>query len=302
MKANNLVDANDNKTQSSTNSPELNPRKRPRFESTREFFDPDDDYYAYLPVNVDPYELNWKLQYLSTAIPTGPRAHFASSADPYYYHHYDYAAGAAHSAPKRRFRNEEGDYSYHYHTRTYHLNYTRGPPSGPRNPYERHYGYYSSAHRSQSEQNEVPKLPANWYWAMSEDGKVYYYNRLTGKSQWEVPEEKASSIEGVSQSQLDGLVEKAIMDAQQKKKQRETSQQQKESNDSTKRQQSSNRPSSSKSTTPSSRSDSGERGLTEVELKHQVGKIVTKHLTTKHKSLWKDDKALFKELARKVCW
>lgn len=33
----------------------------------------------------------------------------------------------------------------------------------------------------------------------------------------------------------------------------------------------------------------------------QIGKVVTKYLSSKQKSLWQGDKDLFKELARKVC-
>lgn len=40
--------------------------------------------------------------------------------------------------------------------------------------------------------------------------------------------------------------------------------------------------------------------MDEVDLKREVGKVVTKYLTVRQQALWKGDKHLFKELARKV--
>lgn len=63
------------------------------------------------------------------------------------------------------------------------------------------------------------QLPPNWKTALCEDGTVYYYNSITGKSQWDfpIPSEKASSIEGVDQMQIDGLVEKAMVEGKRRK-------------------------------------------------------------------------------------
>jgi hypothetical protein len=131
------------------------------------------------------------------------------------------------------------------------------------------------------------KLPTNWRSAYSPDGTIYYYHKITGKTQWQFPqeEERASSIEGVSnRSDLQDLVERAIHDTEQKKiaiiKRSESPQVQ--------------TPSSSR------RGSSDIPRLDETELKKEIGKVVTKYLSTKKTDLWKGDKYLFKELARKV--
>lgn len=147
-----------------------------------------------------------------------------------------------------------------------------------------------------------PKLPNNWKTAYAEDGTIYYYHRITGKTQWNFPEEKVSSIEGVNQSDLEDLVEKTIQDAEKKKLESARSASPAVSiisrNGAIK--------ASPRVITPSvSRRGSDDTGvasnsLNENELKKEVGKIVTKYLSSKQKSLWKGDKYLFKELARKV--
>lgn len=137
---------------------------------------------------------------------------------------------------------------------------------------------------------ETRKLPANWQKAVTDAGDTYYYNTITKVSQWEFPEEKVSSIEGVDKSQLDDLVKQAV---------------------ERKRQQTSSISPANSVTGQTSRvvtpaaSTSGSNevegpGMDEVDLKREVGKVVTKYLTVKQQALWKGDKHLFKELARKV--
>lgn len=128
---------------------------------------------------------------------------------------------------------------------------------------------------------------------MTDAGDTYYYNTITKVSQWEFPEEKVSSIEGVDKNQLDDLVKQAV-----ERKRQQTS---------------SISPANSvtgqtpRVVTPAASTSGsneveggGSHGMDEVDLKREVGKVVTKYLTVKQQALWKGDKHLFKELARKV--
>jgi hypothetical protein len=65
-----------------------------------------------------------------------------------------------------------------------------------------------------------PSLPENWHEATSDDGKKYYYNLVTGVTQWEhpghIPEVQAvkpdvqySNIEGVSAEDIERIKQKA---------------------------------------------------------------------------------------------
>ncbi|ORX79705.1 hypothetical protein K493DRAFT_271030 [Basidiobolus meristosporus CBS 931.73] len=55
----------------------------------------------------------------------------------------------------------------------------------------------------------APVLPMNWHVATSDDGKIYYYNSVTRATQWELPVERPANIEGVSQSAIDAIIERA---------------------------------------------------------------------------------------------
>ncbi|KAK9722595.1 hypothetical protein K7432_002585 [Basidiobolus ranarum] len=55
----------------------------------------------------------------------------------------------------------------------------------------------------------TPTLPLNWHMATSEDGKIYYYNSVSRVTQWELPVERPGNIEGVSQSAIDAIIERA---------------------------------------------------------------------------------------------
>lgn len=169
-----------------------------------------------------------------------------------------------------------------------------------------------------------------WQAAVTEQGATYYFNRTTNQTQWEVPAEllelqkqqppppppplpqpppplpasssippessKTTTIEGVVDPlQLEGLVEQAIMDAEDRKRLRQQS-----IGDL-----SPTSKGSSHLLTPTSGSvDANMNGegpyLNDIDLKQEVGKVVTKYLSSKQQSLWKGDKFLFKDLARKV--
>ena len=362
--------------------------KRARFQSTREFFDPDDDFYENFSTEADAMEIYWRMQYPPVPIiPTGPRAQqqqlYGTPSYPYYY-------GPRRSPEKRTYYNKHLDLTSSYNTAAtnspidpktsvshhHHHHYYNSYNHNHHHNHHNHHNQYHHSHQLHNTTTEQqsydtrmptptttatstsisaydssvsttpttsmniptgpaadlqptePKLPANWRWATDNNGNVYYYNRLTGKTQWEMPEDKASSIEGVSQAELDGFVEKAIQDAQQKKKGSSTTTS--TSTPMTESRQPSSVPivtptvansstSTSASATPAtehrrplmngsgdvnlsstgSSSSSKRKALKEAGLKQEVGKVVTKYLSSK-KTLWRNDKTVFKELARKV--
>ncbi|KAI9030141.1 hypothetical protein CLU79DRAFT_425502 [Phycomyces nitens] len=271
--------------------------KRARYSSTREFFDPDDDYFEYLSMFATAEDIHWKMQYPPVPIiPTAPRAML------------DYTP----SVPHKYYRSAETesaqpDNCYPYsETDAYDNTFSLIEPDSrliePMNTNSlQSSGYYNSPSHTTSQMHIVStpspvaasKLPLNWRMATCEDGTVYYYSKITGKSQWDFPEEKISSIEGVDQAQLTGLVERAIMDAQRKK-----------SGNASSESPASRTERSPRLTTPSTSTDAtplgDAAGTDEAEIKKEVGKVVTKYLSTKQAALWNGDRHLFKELARKI--
>ncbi|KAI8085783.1 uncharacterized protein B0P05DRAFT_533685 [Gilbertella persicaria] len=244
----------------------------PRYESSREFFDPDDDYFEYLSLDVTATEIQWKTEYPPcSTIPTAPRAMMDACLKNGYYGYHRPAA------LRPSYRNS-------------HHEDTHSGADDDRSVYSSPYHKTTPKPTDTSSGNASPKLPNNWRYAYAEDGTIYYYNRLTGKTQWQFPEERVSSIEGVNQSDLEDLVEKAIQDTENKRKMRSESPA-----------VSLNDMQSPNKATPSiSRRESAEQALDENELKKEIGKIVTKYLSSKQKQLWNGDKHLFKELARKM--
>ncbi|KAI8641442.1 hypothetical protein BD408DRAFT_418044 [Parasitella parasitica] len=251
----------------------------PRYESSREFFDPDDDYFEYLPMNVDIAEIQWKMEYPpQSAIPTAPRAMIDACIKNGFY-------GYGGRPSRSYFHNIDSsalelDELYNPYKHKYDSPFNTSPAASVTTSV--------SLIPTKPAGQTSPKLPNNWKSAYAEDGTIYYYHRITGKTQWQLPEERVSSIEGVNQSDLEDLVEKTIQETENKKKKRSAS------------------PIVSV-TTPRVMTPSTSRkgspavvGLDETELKKQVGKIVTKYLSSKQKNLWNGDKHLFKELARKI--
>jgi hypothetical protein len=131
---------------SSSSYASSNGRKR-RYESTREFFDPDSDYFEYISMQTPTQsELERVMEYPPQPfIPTAPRAMLD---------HY----------PKD---------SLHY-TQKYHQNKYLKNDSTQVEPVYCDYSYYYS-------------LPPNWGATTTLDGSLYYYNVETGSTQWEQP-------------------------------------------------------------------------------------------------------------------
>lgn len=308
----------------------------PRYDSSREFFDPDDDYFEYLSLDVDANEIQWKTEYPPrSTIPTAPRAMIDACVKNGYYGFGRPSRVSIPSYPTYPVSNDGlnnigGSDSYNSEVDVYdrgHSSYSSPykasdykssklneyyntpynnmqAPSNTLNPSS----YFESPSNVDSPSASVtmsaatPKLPNNWKSAYAEDGTIYYYHRITGKTQWNFPEERVSSIEGVNQSDLEDLVEKTIQDAEKKRLEFARS----ESPAMSIASRSGASKFSPRIITPSaSRRGSGDAGvvsnsLDETELKKEVGKIVTKYLSSKQKNLWKGDKYLFKELARKA--
>ncbi|KAL7321889.1 hypothetical protein PS15m_001612 [Mucor circinelloides] len=277
------ADAKDNDDDRSQISAEMPP---PRYESSREFFDPDDDYFEYLPMDADAAEIQWKMEYPpQPAIPTAPKAMIDACIKNGFY-------GYGGRPPRSYSHNEqppsssmmEHEESYNPYKNKYDSPFNASSPAAS----------VSTTSVSQIPTKPAgqtsPKLPNNWKSAYAEDGTIYYYHRITGKTQWQVPEERVSSIEGVNQSDLEDLVEKTIQESENKKKKRSAS----PAGSATASTPRIITPSASRKGSPAVSS------LDETELKKQVGKIVTKYLSSKQKKLWNGDKLLFKELARKT--
>ncbi|KAI8884269.1 hypothetical protein K501DRAFT_218017 [Backusella circina FSU 941] len=325
----------------------------PRFESSREFFDPDDDLFEYFTMYSDPDEIQWKTEFPPrSAIPTAPRAMINAcikngffgygrptrlSTPAYAYQSSDIemteASIPTHPAmatatiattnttatntntsiattstttasvhdnnnniitttANMSSNNNNSNINNYYNQQKYMDIQQQAPPSAPASSYITNTYYESSVTGSPANSvsnfgavSTPPKLPTHWRSAYSPDGTIYYYHKITGKTQWHFPqeEERASSIEGVaSRSDLQDLVERAIQDTEQKKSVV-------------------NSVSPQVQTPSSSRRGSSEMpSLDETELKKEIGKVVTKYLSTKKTDLWKGDKYLFKELARKI--
>ncbi|KAI8883833.1 hypothetical protein K501DRAFT_248988 [Backusella circina FSU 941] len=257
-----------------------------RFESSREFFDPDDDLFEYFSMFTDFDEIQWKTEFPPrSSIPTAPRAMIDACIKNGFYG-YGKPARTSTATSSLLYNNEEGDiqlkasssstssssasptFTNYYPTP---LSNTNSPPSS-----------VPPSSSSSSLGSVQPKLPTNWKSANTEDGAMYYYNKITGKTQWSIPEERVSTIEGVNQSDLEDLVEKAIQDTEKKKL------------------KSMNHHKSPLYNSPLNTATETTVSLDEAELKKEVGKIVTKYLSTKKTELWNGDKYLFKELARKM--
>lgn len=358
-------------------------KKRVKYESSREFFDPDNDYFEYLSLDTTLEELGWKLQYPPLSlIPTAPKAMLDTTSttvyQPSHYHHHH-----THHPHQKQYYNKHkkhtltaggGYFSYstlnnnsissfnsstltatttnpiistpainnnnlittnnntqpeflqpqlpslqQQHQQQFYTEYYQDPAAF----YDYSQFYYAAAaaaegmtveeyfyafqqqqQQQQAVETSTTKLPTNWQMAIAEDGSTYYYNVATQQTQWEMPEEAAAagqqiSIEGVSDPlQLEELVEQAILDSGENKRRRLLQ----DDHSSTES------PTNSKDEnhhllTPTSGSvdvDDNRPFLNEMDLKMEVGKVVTKYLSAKQQALWKGDKHLFKDLARKV--
>lgn len=260
--------------------------KKRRFDSTRDFFDPDDDMFEYISPESSSSDIQTAIQYppmATSTIPTEPKAHFGhrengmvfgkrhfSPNTPTGFNHAYYSdrRPRVYSPPHRYTSYHDRIVDRHHH---HHPPPRRISPPPPRQP-----------------RYQLP-LPPNWRSARDEDGTIYYYNRITRVTQWHLPEEKTSSIEGVDQVQIDDLVEKAMEHKKQSSVDKKSLKSSKSSSSIT-----------SKSLSSISKEEGG-APLSDKQLKMEISDLVKKCLS-RQKSLWNDDKELFKELARNVSY
>lgn len=378
--------------------------KRPPYLSSRDYLDPDDDYYEYLTCHADLAEIQWKMDFLPMpAIPTAPRAMLESSLaygllpggpaafnmnmmmmavgggdfDPsslgptttdatmdmqaselvapssvysediptgpsgsFYDIYaaaamYDQAASAAiaaaASAPSSSSTNTGTAYLPPSSTSSSsssthpHIPYgENGGDSGDSYPSHIPTTTTSSTSNTPTATTApplpLPRLPPNWRQATTEDGSVYYYHKITNKTQWSFPTEPppqpqqqrstpvgSSSIEGVDSARLEDVVNQAMIRKSHSPSVESISSPSSHPPSRLADTSSTNiiLPSPTTKTAPGGGGGGGGGfavGLDESELKKEIGKVVTRYLSSssKQKALWQGDKHLFKELARKL--
>lgn len=311
-------------------------KKKTRYESTREFFDPDNDYFEYISIDATQEEITFKMRYPpQSLIPTAPKAMLDPSTSAIVYqptHYHQHHQKQYYNNKHKKHTTTGGYFSYNTvnNNNISSFNSSTSVPIAPattittlttnidtqtelqqqqqfyteyyQDPYNYSHFYYEAAAAAEGMtlqeyyyafQQQTHKLPLNWQMAVTDDGSAYYYNISTQQTQWEIPIEdqpQQISIEGVADPlQLEGLVEQAILDSEEIKRKRLLV----DDHSST------DSPKDEVSTSGSM--DENAPFLNDVDLKREVGKIVTKYLSSKQRALWNGDKHLFKELARKVC-
>jgi hypothetical protein len=241
-------------------------RKKARYyESTREFFDPDEDYFEYFTMQTTAPEMEWMIQYPpQPVIPTAPRAMLEPSQ-------------TASSTPTTTEPLPTTTSAYYYPTTAYYdmntqyidyqnYNSTMYYTADGTAPEDYYYAYQQLYPEQQQSQ---------WGTAYNEEGAVYYYNIETGEAQWQVPQQATDEQQQpppppppLPPPPPTATVEEERL---------------------------------TPTLSTSGSIDVDESGhLNDIELKRQVGKIVTKYLSAKQQTLWKGDRTLFKDLARKV--
>lgn len=235
----------------SSEKKETSPKKKIRFESTRELFDPDDDYYEYIPINTTIEELARIMKYptLPSDIPTGLTKNNVTTVNSQN-NLYDY-------------------YNYYY--------------------YYYNYNYYCPT-------QEQSSLPVNWQLIMNEDGSGYYYNTLTQQAQWELPQEDQAHVVPPTSSPPPFPLPPPPPPVLSPPPPPPPP----PSHPPLSRSPSPH-PTAGKISTPAASITEEDEGLNEIELKNEIGKVVIKYLSlTNQQCLWKGDKHLFKDMARKI--
>jgi hypothetical protein len=354
--------------------------KRIKYESSREFFDPDTDYFEYLTMDVTPEDIVFNMKYPpQNLIPTAPKAMLDTS----HHYHQKHQYSNKHKKLIATPTSTTSTPAYFSYNATNNINHaiskstpilistntttlTNGTEVNTntqstqqlqpqqqfyteyyQNPslYDYSQYYYAQAaavaegktieeYYYALQQSYTETANHQWQVAVTGEGDTYYYNRITNQTQWEVPAELLElqqqqpppppppppvpppppasssvepststskgtglSIEGVVDPlQLEGLVEQAIMDTEDRKRLRQQS-----IGDLSPTSKGSSHLLTPTSGSVDATSVNGDGPyLNDIDLKQEVGKVVTKYLSSKQQSLWKGDKHLFKDLARKV--
>lgn len=314
----------DDSLESSARDTKTASSRKPNCVGSRAYFDPDDDYYDYLPLDSDLNEAQVIMRFPpQPAVPRAPRAmiywepavnsggwqqylidHYQEISYPEYYVSYDIQnAYAGVNVPRMPLRRLQG---INDETVTIHVKLTVF--TGTTDSYETHATLATRPRKMKNasaqeiyptpgtESNVVPdgpKLPLNWRYAVTEDGKTYYYNVITRKSQWHPPDERMVSEEEVQEGRLNDISPQTEGSVQRRYQPGASA------SPATSIARNSPHVLTPSASTNESNDVEGPQ-LDEVELKKEVGKVVTKYLTVKQRDLWHGDKQLFKELARKV--
>ncbi|KAI7868641.1 hypothetical protein BDF14DRAFT_1724451 [Spinellus fusiger] len=273
-------------------------QKRARFISTREYFDPDDDYFEYLSLNVTLQEIEWKLRFPPRPlIPTAPRAMLGSNPSLSSYQE----VGLSIREAKFRYipSTTIGSPTYGsdlYYDEGYHLSLS----------YQEPYPCITESSLYEPPPPQTRKLPTDWRSTSTEEGTVYYYNLITRKSQWAFPEASEASVEkGTCNEQREEQREQSHLVPRKKKCLDQESATSPTFSHMNKTHLSPHITTPTVSLSESADAQSvGEEVhgpfFNDVDLKKEVGKIVTKYMSARQQSLWKGDKEVFKNLARKI--
>ncbi|KAI9254246.1 hypothetical protein BY458DRAFT_328323 [Sporodiniella umbellata] len=243
-------------------------RKRTKFESSRELFDPDEDYYEYIPLDITAEELIRITQYpsLPNHIPTSQAQSEITVKQ--------------HTENNEEITSTNDQNMYDYYNYYYYY----------------YYNYYCPT-------QENPTLPANWQPIIGEDGSSYYYNTLTHRTQWEMPQEDLNRpplSEPKTHPPPPIIPPPPALSPPPPPSSPPPQPQPPTSPLSALPLSPPSHLTAGKLTTPTA-SITEDEALGEVELKNEIGKVVTKYLSlTSQQCLWKGDKHLFKEMARKM--
>ncbi|KAI8874870.1 hypothetical protein K501DRAFT_339017, partial [Backusella circina FSU 941] len=255
-----------------SSSPSSTSKKR-RYESTREFFDPDSDYFEYISIQTtSSSELEAKMKYppqsvIPQAIPTAPRAMLENLQNQQNSIHY--------TQTTQHHHNNNHQHKYFKHDKQQQptiINPSSITAEPQQSEYHPFYYDYSAYYYS---------LPPNWGATTAFDGSLYYYNIETGETQWDAPYDDNSTATTSDTSCHE--LKSAEMAPSSSLSSLSSSQQ---------------LPTPVTSTN-SSVDDVDDGCLNDIAFKMEVGKIVTRYLSSMKPSLWKNDKLAFKHLARK---
>lgn len=116
-----------------------------------------------------------------------------------------------------------------------------------------------------------------------------------------MPEDRSSSIEGVSRSTIDEVIEKSRQQFEKRRRTEEQSMIEKSRQQFTKRRRTDQRSAGTEDRTVTPREkEEMKQALDEEKMKRTVAPLVVKCLQQQDYNLWKGDKTIFKELARLI--
>ncbi|KAI8365124.1 hypothetical protein BD560DRAFT_402186 [Blakeslea trispora] len=259
--------------------------KRKRYDSTRELFDPDNDCFEYLSMQATLEDLSLLLTHIGSIDKKKSHIPFIILHLPNIQHPYPTTPSLSH--PFYNTHYTQTDLSMYMYS-NYNSYYYYSQPTVSEELSEEYYNDQQTASASVLVQNP-------WQIATTEEGAVYYCNLVTNESQWHMPDELQASS-----TTTDSYIPPPPPPPAEEHVDTPPPP-----------------PPSPRSTTPIKHIKSPHHLLTptsgsnhateeeddywnDVDLKREVGKVVTKYLSSRQQGLWQGDKHLFKDLARKV--